>query len=197
MTNIYRSGVFFIGITKVGHPALISAATLNAIAHTLYARQADKSIYAVILVGSTDSFCVGVDVAQFPENAKILVTAAGEAVERVAQAIKEFPCPVIAAVDGIAAGIGLALALACDITVASDSSEFDIAQRLGYESCDRTAAALVAKRAGRARALRMSLMGERLSARAAHEYGLVAEIYPHASFDQHVMDLVNRIVING
>ncbi|WP_238586172.1 enoyl-CoA hydratase/isomerase family protein [Rhodococcus rhodochrous] len=171
----------------------MSAAALNHIADTLYARRVDESIHAVVLMGTAHSFCAGVDTARNPDDARMMIAAASEAIERVAEAIEDFPRPVVAAVDGIAAGVGLALALVCDITVSSDTSEFAIAQRHGYEFCDRTAAALVAKRAGRARALKMSSLGERLSARIAQEYGLIAESYPQAWFEQHVMDLVRRI----
>ena len=90
--------------------------------------------------------------------------------------------PTVALVNGVAAGIGVPMASACDYVVASDAASFVLAfARIGLMP-DGGATALVAASVGRARAMRLALTGERLSATTAAEWGLVAECVEAEAF---------------
>lgn len=116
-----------------------------------------------------------------------------DAANRVATTVRDFPRPVIAAVNGAAAGVGVSLALACDLTVASESSYFLLAfTRIGLMP-DGGATALVAASVGRARAMRMALLAERLPAAEALAAGLIADVYADDDFDARVDELAARL----
>lgn len=108
------------------------------------------------------------------------------AANRAVRAIVALPRPVVAAVHGPAAGVGVSLALACDLALASDKAFFMLAfTKIGLMP-DGGASALVAAAVGRARAMRMALLAERISAAEALDWGLVSAVYPAERFDAEV-----------
>jgi enoyl-CoA hydratase len=102
---------------------------------------------------------------------------------------------VVAAVDGVAAGVGCSTALACDLVVASPRASFLLAfARIGLMP-DGGATATVAASVGRARAMRMALLGEALGAQEAYDAGLVSHLATVADFDGTVAALVTRLAV--
>ncbi len=102
---------------------------------------------------------------------------------RIIRAIVQLDKPVVAAVNGIAAGVGCSAALAADIVVATESASFLLAfARIGLMP-DGGATATVAASIGRARAMRMALLAEPLSAREAYDAGLVTHVASDDDFD--------------
>ncbi|MFD7008535.1 enoyl-CoA hydratase-related protein [Rhodococcus jostii] len=189
-----NEGVLHVRFHRAVRGDLITTRTLHALADLLCDTRHDRTVRGIVIAGTVYSFCAGVDIGDKPQSSDVVIAAAGEALERSVEAMVAFPRPVIGAVNGLAAGAGLALALACDVTVASDSSEFSIVQSEGwYRPHASTAAVLTARSIGRSRALRMSLLGETLTARAALAEGLIASVYPTARFRQHVETFVRQI----
>ena len=112
---------------------------------------------------------------------------------RIIRAITTLDKPVVAAVNGVAAGVGCSAALAADIVVATESASFLLAfARIGLMP-DGGSTATVAASIGRARAMRMALLAEPLSAREAHDAGLIAEVVPDDEFDDEVARVVRRL----
>ena len=100
---------------------------------------------------------------------------------------------MVAAVDGVAAGVGCSTALACDLVVASPRASFLLAfARIGLMP-DGGATATVAASGGRARAMRMALLGEALGARAAYDAGLVSHLTGEDDFAGTLEDLLARL----
>ncbi len=100
---------------------------------------------------------------------------------------------MLAAVNGIAAGVGCSAALAADIIVAKESASFLLAfARIGFMP-DGGASATVAASIGRARAMRMALLAEPLSAREAYDAGLITHLASDEEFDEVVAKLVRRL----
>ena len=141
---------------------------------------ADGGIRAVVLTGAGErSFCAGSDVSE--------LDAYGTAWEfrgrpDYCDAVRSIRKPVIAAVNGIAAGAGLGLAIACDIRVAASSATFRAAWgRVGLVP-DAGSAFFLPRMVGWGRALDMVLTGEPVTADEALRIGLVTHVWPDAEF---------------
>jgi len=107
--------------------------------------------------------------------------------------IREMPKPVVAGVHGAAAGIGLSLALACDLVVAAESAFFLLAfVNIGLVP-DGGSSVLVPSRIGFARAAELSMLGERLPARQALDWGLINRVWPDEEFPARADELVARL----
>jgi enoyl-CoA hydratase len=114
-------------------------------------------------------------------------------VNRMIRAIAALPHPVVAVVQGPAAGVGVSLALACDVVLASEKAFFMLAfTNIGLMP-DGGASALVAAAVGRIRAMRMALLPDRLPAAEALSWGLVSAVYPADEFDAEVDKVIARL----
>jgi enoyl-CoA hydratase len=141
-----------------------------AVAEAVRAFDADPQVRAIALTGAGRGFCSGAPLSA--DGATQGTLFAGADLVRTLLASRT---PVVALVNGVAAGIGVPMALACDYVVASDAASFVLAfARIGLMP-DGGSTALVAASIGRARAMRLALTGERLDAVTAAEWGLVAE----------------------
>lgn len=157
----------------------------------------DPDIRAVLITGAGRAFSSGADL-------KDAQAAAGEGaldpyqllVERyhpIITGIREMPKPVVAAVNGPAAGIGLSLALACDLVVAAESAYFLLAfVKIGLVP-DGGSSLLVPSRVGFARAAEMAMLGERVSAAKAVDWGLINRAWPDDEFRDRAAELVGQL----
>jgi len=122
---------------------------------------------ALVLTGAGRGFCAGQDLADLnfePGSMTDLGTLIDENFNPLVRRLQSLPLPVIAAVNGIAAGAGANLALACDITIAARSSSFvQSFVKIGLIP-DSGGTALLPQRIGMARALGLALTGDKLSA---------------------------------
>ena len=117
-----------------------------------------------------------------------------DAANRAVRAIVALPQPVVAVVQGPAAGVGVSLALACDVVLASEKAFFMLAfTKIGLMP-DGGASALIAAAIGRIRAMRMALLAERIPAAEAHHWGLVTAVYPADDFDAEVDKVISTLV---
>jgi 2-(1,2-epoxy-1,2-dihydrophenyl)acetyl-CoA isomerase len=107
--------------------------------------------------------------------------------------IREMPKPVVAAVNGGAVGIGLSLALACDLVVAAESAYFLLAfVNIGLVP-DGGSSVFVPARVGFSRAAEMAMLGDRIGARQALEWGMVNEVWPDTELGTRADDLAARL----
>jgi enoyl-CoA hydratase len=154
-------------------------------------------VRVVVLTGAGNAFCAGADISPDGSGTDAIDrfdVRAMDAANALVRAIVDCPKPVLAAVNGIAAGVGCSAALAADIIVARESASFLLAfARIGFMP-DGGASATVAAAVGRARAMRMALLAEPLSAQEALDAGLVTHLAPAASYDELVTTLVRRLV---
>ena len=138
----------------------------------------EKRVASVVLTGSGDHFCSGIDlnvlseIAQMPETVALPEWfAIWRNLTELYEAMLRFPKPIVAAVDGGALGAGFGLALAADLIVASNQATFGaIAVRRGLVG--GATAALLSFRSGAATAARMVLTGQTVSAAQASHWGL-------------------------
>ena len=163
--------------------ALSTASIRRLVAELETARDAS----AVVITGVGRAFCTGADLGT--EVTAETVEAAGTLVELIASV----PPPVIAAVNGPAAGVGASIALACDLVLAAESAFFLLPfLPLGLVP-DGGATHSVLAGAGRARAARMAFGGERIPAALAAQWGLVGEVVPDDDLEARVANLADRI----
>jgi 2-(1,2-epoxy-1,2-dihydrophenyl)acetyl-CoA isomerase len=158
---------------------------------------ADDSVRAVVVTGAGRAFSSGADLkAGFdatPEGHPDVGTALRERYHPIIAGLRRMPKPVVAAVNGPAVGIGCSLALACDLVVARESAYFLLAfVNIGLVP-DGGSSLLVPERAGFARAMEMAMLGERIPARQALEWGLVNRVTADDELDGAVDELAARL----
>ena len=136
----------------------------------------DPEVRVVVLTGAGRGFCVGQDLKEFREGAGDLAERLRTTYNRNVLALRSLEKPVIAAVNGPAAGAGLALAAACDIRVAADSATFVPAFITIGLVPDTGATFFLARLLGYGRAFEWLCTGKRLTAADAHAWGFVLEV---------------------
>jgi 2-(1,2-epoxy-1,2-dihydrophenyl)acetyl-CoA isomerase len=168
----------------------------------LDAAAADTEVRCLVLTGSGRAFCAGQDLAD-PAVAPRLEPGAtptdvGATVERfykpLALRVRAMPVPVIAAVNGVAAGAGANLALCCDLVVARRSASFIQAfARIGLvPDCGGTW--LLPRLVGRAQAMGLAMLGDKLPAEDAERLGLIWKCVDDTTFESEVAALAQRLV---
>jgi 2-(1,2-epoxy-1,2-dihydrophenyl)acetyl-CoA isomerase len=183
----------------LNRPDRLNALTVELLADLKAAAEeiaADKSIRAAILTGAGRGFCAGADLTAHEKPTAAQQSRGDRTRERLdnhfnptALAWFELPIPVIAAINGVAAGAGVSLALTADIVVAARSASFIqvFAPKLGLVP-DAGATYHVPRLIGAGRAKALALLGEKLSAERAAEWGMIWECVD----DELLMGKVNE-----
>ena len=160
--------------------------------------EADESrdVRCILITGAGKAFCAGGDVKDFADNpdrigilVKELTTYLHGAVSRLARSLK----PVIMAVNGVAAGGGMSLALSGDLVVAAESAKFNMAYSRIAASPDGSSSYFLPRMIGLRRALELHFTNRVLSAREAMDWGLVNRVHPDAEFPAAVRTLAREL----
>jgi 2-(1,2-epoxy-1,2-dihydrophenyl)acetyl-CoA isomerase len=157
----------------------------------------DDEVRAVVITGAGRAFSSGADLrAGFdptPEGHPDVQTVLHERYHPIIMGIRRMPKPVLAAVNGPAVGIGCSLALACDLVVARESAYFLLAfVNIGLVP-DGGSSLLLPERIGLARATEMAMLGERVGAKQALEWGLINRVATDDEFEGAVDELAARL----
>jgi enoyl-CoA hydratase/carnithine racemase len=159
--------------------------------------QTNDDIRAVVVRGAGDAFCSGVDLDDFatdratPYSDKTMLT---DKVHVVARAVEALDKPYIAAVNGVAVGAGMDMALMADWRIATETARFSAAYiRVGLLPGDG-GCYLLPRIVGKGMALQLLLTGEFVDAEESLRIGLVNAVHPQAEFDAKVDELLARIV---
>ena len=157
----------------------------------------DDAVRAVTITGAGRAFSSGADLkAGFdptPEGHPDVETVLHEVYHPIITGLRRLPKPVLAAVNGPAVGIGASLALASDLIVARESAYFLLAfVNIGLVP-DGGSSLLLPERVGLARATEMAMLGERIPAPAALEWGLINRVVPDDGFEQAIDDLAAKL----
>src|SRR5262249_5440561 len=158
----------------------------------------DASVRAVVLTGEGRGFSVGADLSELeepyrrgepPPPSRFLK----DGYNRLIPLLMEMPKPVIAAINGVAAGAGISMALACDYRIASDAASFTTAfVKIGLVP-DAGSSYLLPRAIGTAKALELAILSDRLDAATAHAIGLVHRVVPGGSLLEEAADLARRL----
>lgn len=154
---------------------------------------------AIVLVGRSGAFCSGADlryaIAQGPALRDNLETHLGH-FQSLVRALVSSPLPTIAAVDGVAYGFGCDLALACDLRVATSRAYFQEGfVRIGLIP-DGGGTWMLPRLVGLSKALELTLLGEKLDAAAALQFGLVSKVVAPDELDAAVTAVADKLA-NG
>jgi len=184
---------------KLNRPDSLNSLTedmLNTLADAVDRAADDPEVRVIRLLGAGRGFCSGAGIGVEDRSTRGSSTVDGLllAANRAVKSITTSPKPVVTVVNGAAAGVGVSLALAGDIILASDRSFFLLAfTRIGLMP-DGGATALVASAIGRIRAMRMALLAERISAADAFEFGLISAVYPDADLPARAATVIDTLV---
>jgi 2-(1,2-epoxy-1,2-dihydrophenyl)acetyl-CoA isomerase len=157
----------------------------------------DDGVRSVTITGRGRGFSSGADLKagfeQTPDGHPDVLTPLHEHYHPIITKIRHLPKPVLAAVNGPAVGIGCSLALSCDLIAARESAYLSLAfVNIGLVP-DGGSSLLVPSRAGFARAAEMAMLGERVGARQALEWGLVNRVFADDAFEAEVDALAERL----
>jgi 2-(1,2-epoxy-1,2-dihydrophenyl)acetyl-CoA isomerase len=149
----------------------------------------DPAVRCVVVTGAGKGFCAGQDLKEFGQVSASIRDALEQTYHPNIRLVRALEKPVIAAVNGPAAGAGLSFACACDIRVASDTATF-VPGFVGIGLVpDSGGTWFVYRLLGFARAFEWMCANTRLSAAEALDWGLVSEVVPAASFESRVAEL--------
>ena len=157
----------------------------------------NPEVRAVLVTGAGRAFSSGADLKEALERADggpfDVYRELTERYHPLITGIRQMPKPVVAAVNGPAAGIGMSLALACDLVVAAESAYFSLAfVNIGLVP-DGGSSLFVPSRVGFARAAELAMLGERLDARKAVDWGLINQVFPDSEFAARADALLDRL----
>ncbi|WP_307828105.1 enoyl-CoA hydratase-related protein [Nocardioides sp. SYSU D00038] len=165
---------------------------VQAVAEALESARGDAEVRVVVLTGTGAAFSAGADLTTL-RLAQQHPVETMDAANRVVRTVVGLDKPVLAAVNGVAAGVACSAALAADLVVAAESASFLLPfTRLGLMT-DGGSSATVAAAIGRPRAMRLALLGEPLPAPEALAAGLITHVAPDPDLPALVDRLVTRL----
>jgi len=154
----------------------------------------DEEIRAVYLTGVGKAFCAGQDLQEvLGEDAPSLEVILQQHLNPIIQKIRALQKPVVCAVNGVAAGAGANIAIACDITVASEKASFLQAfVKIGLIP-DSGGTYLLPRLIGWQRAAALMMLGEKISAKEAAQMGMIYKAFPTDTFEKEARDIAERL----
>ena len=163
---------------------------------------ARPEVRAVMISGSQGAFCAGADVKDFldnlesagPEGLSGHLNRLADSLHRdVIMGIRRLEKPVVAAVNGVAAGAGFSLSLCCDLRVASADARFIMAYAGIGCTADGGSTYMLPRMVGLGKAMEIYMASQPIGAEYALELGLVNQVCPSENFDRHALELATRL----
>lgn len=170
-------------------------AMLSEIGDALTEIEADKDARALVITGAGRAFCAGQDLreAAAVEDGDTVRAVVERHYNPVIRLLRNLDIPVLAAVNGIAAGAGASLAIAADLVLATQSASFSFAfNKIGLIP-DAGATYFVPRLVGHARALGLALLGDTIGAETAAQWGLIWRAVPDAEFGATIEAVTDRL----
>lgn len=195
-----------IAVLTANRPEARNALSLEMrreLTEALHDIEQDDSVRAAVLRGAGDHFMAGGDVkgmaeafSQTPEEIRKQFMLRIHDLHPIMFAMRRMPKPIVASVAGAAAGAGVSVALSCDLVVAADTSFFTLAYVNIGTSPDGSSTYQLPRTLGIKRAMEMTLLGDRIDANQAKDWGLVNFVVPAAKLEEETMNLARRLA-NG
>src|SRR5207248_833249 len=200
MTSVLFSvdaGVLTITLNRPEKLNALNPEMLEQLARALERAKRESEIRAVLLIGAGRGFCSGQDLAERdvrPGAPPIdLSISLGKHYNPLVRRMRELPKPIVCAVNGVAAGAGATLALACDVVIAARSASFVQAfARLGLVP-DAGGTFFLPRLVGTARAMGVALLAEPLSAERAEQWGLIWKVVDDERLAEEALALARAL----
>lgn len=191
-------GIATITLNRPDAMNSLDVATKVALRDAVVQASEDEAVRCVVLTGTGRAFCVGQDLK---EHVEILRSSSSDELFRTVpehynptvKAIATMNKPVIAAVNGVAAGAGASLAFACDLRLVAESAGFNLAFTGVALSCDTGASWTLPRLVGRAKALELLYFPRTIPAQEALDLGLATTVVASADLQQEVARLAQRL----
>lgn len=190
-----------VATITLNRPEAMNSCTValkEALRDTVLQVAADPAVRCVVLTGSGRAFCVGQDLKEHLDGLEgdetvPLSTTVAEHYNPTVSALASMPKPVIASLNGVAAGAGASMAFACDFRVLADTAGFNLAFAGIALSCDTGASWTLPRLVGRAKALELLYFPRTLDAATSLELGLATHVVPADDLESTVHDLATRL----
>jgi 2-(1,2-epoxy-1,2-dihydrophenyl)acetyl-CoA isomerase len=198
VTYAVHEGVATITLNRPEAMNSLDVATKVALREAVEAAAEDTGVRCVVLTGSGRAFCVGQDLK---EHVEILESGSSDELFRtvpehynpIVRAVVGMDKPVVAAVNGVAAGAGASLAFASDFRVVADTAGFNLAFTGIALSCDTGISWTLPRIVGRAKALELLYFPRTIPAAEALDLGLATSVVPAADVEQEATALAQRL----
>jgi 2-(1,2-epoxy-1,2-dihydrophenyl)acetyl-CoA isomerase len=175
----------------------LNVATKELLRDTVQQVADDPAVRCVVLTGTGKAFCTGQDLKEHVEllahGSDALFTTVEEHYNPIVSALAGMAKPVIAAINGVAAGAGASLAFACDLRIVADTAGFNLAFANVALSCDTGASYTLQRLVGRAKAIDLLYFPRTISAEEALELGLATKVVPADQVAAEVSALAARL----
>ena len=191
-------GVATITLDRAEAMNSLDVATKVALRDAVLQVAEDTEVRCVVLTGSGRAFCVGQDLKEHigllqSGATDTLFTTVPEHYNPIVTALMTMPKPVMAAVNGVAAGAGASLAFACDFRLLADSAGFNLAFTGIALSCDTGSSWTLPRLVGRAKALELLYFPRTIPAEESLELGLATKVVPSGSLAEEAASFAARL----
>jgi 2-(1,2-epoxy-1,2-dihydrophenyl)acetyl-CoA isomerase len=195
---VVSEGVATVRLNRPDAMNSLDTTTKVALRDALREVAADESVRCVVLTGSGRAFCVGQDLKEHVHllesgDEQALFTTVREHYNPIVTTLATMPKPVLAAVNGVAAGAGASFAFACDMRIVADTAGFNLAFTGIGLSCDSGASWTLPRLVGQAKAIELLYEPRTLPATEAADLGLASRVVPAAELDAVVDELATRL----
>ena len=189
--DVADNGVVTVTMNRPEKKNAADAVMWDELRDTWNALAVDPEVRAVIMTGAGDAFCSGADLGGQGRDRHQLISM--NLIHQTVEALYSIMVPVIAKVNGVAAGAGMNMALACDLILASDQARFsEIFTRRGL-SVDFGGTWVLPRLIGLHRAKELACFADVISAEQAAEFGIVNKVVPHDQLDSEAKDWADRL----
>jgi len=188
----YKSGVLTVTLNRPDVYNALNDQITYELQEALKQASKDAKIRVMVLTGEGKAFCSGQDLKEAQKNpTRSFSESIHKRYNPIIRGIRKMPKPVICKLNGVAAGAGCSLALACDMIIAAESSSLmEIFINIGLV-LDSGSSYFLPRLVGSSRAFEMSTMGTKVTATEALEMGLVNQVVPDTGLDKAVKIYTN------
>jgi len=191
-------GVATVTLNRPDAMNSLDVATKEALLEAVTSVGDDPAVRCVVLTGSGRAFCVGQDLKEHIQllqggARETLFSTVDEHYNPIVSALVAMPKPVVAAVNGVAAGAGASLAFACDLRLLADTAGFNLAFAGVALSCDTGCSYHLQRLVGRAKAIELLYFPRTVSAAESLELGLATQVVPAEELPALVAETAGRL----